>query len=630
MCGLTYIRAEVTAVNRKTLLDYITKLIDLSLRRGSDALGIIIFSSDCKYELKRSDIKKGIWNKFLANVFAKPELLGHQITIVAHTRMATNGSTSDTNIQPISRGSLTLAHNGILINEGWFDTELMKDGNQKDFGDWSDTRKALHSVSLGAGGKSFDNEMECLFSKFDGANNAILHSQENNRSYFFTTHGSLFFCQKDGLFVCGSEQIFLESVIGITAEKYLKNSLYVLDDFILTPISGALDTQQLEKVGTTPPPYKTDFSKFSNKLRDNTALIESIGRCSKCLMTVTTPFIHIDDSGECIYCRQESAEDWRPKEKLSILKDKLSKHDRILFPFSGGRDSSFGLLKLREIYDGEIIAYTYDWGMVTDLARRNISSLCGQFGIEHVLISADLDKKLSNVRKNISAWLKAPNLGLVPLFMAGDKQYFYYINKLMSERNIGLSFLCSNPFERTNFKTGFCGIDVNKSQNQKYFSLNNLDKFKMIGFYAEKFIKNPRYLNMSLVDTAGAFLSYYGIEHNYEGFFDYYQWREDEVEQALKTKLRWEFSSDTQSSWRIGDGTAPFYNYIYLNMAGFTENDALRSNQVRAGHISREDAFELLKRDNENRAESLYWYFDRLGLDPLLTIDAFHSKLDAY
>ena len=69
------------------------------------------------------------------------------------------------------------------------------------------------------------------------------------------------------------------------------------------------------------------------------------------------------------------------------------------------------------------VAYTYDWGMVTDLARRNQARLCSQLGVEHIWVSADIKQKRRNVRKNVEAWLKRPELGMVPLFMAGDKQF---------------------------------------------------------------------------------------------------------------------------------------------------------------------------------------------------------------
>ena len=31
-----------------------------------------------------------------------------------------------------------------------------------------------------------------------------------------------------------------------------------------------------------------------------------------------------------------------------------------------------------------------------------------------------------NIKKNIEAWLKKPDLGMIPIFMAGDKYFFYY------------------------------------------------------------------------------------------------------------------------------------------------------------------------------------------------------------
>ena len=41
------------------------------------------------------------------------------------------------------------------------------------------------------------------------------------------------------------------------------------------------------------------------------------------------------------------------------------------------------------------------------------------------------------------------------------------------------------------------------------------------------------------------------------------------------------FATDTPTSWRIGDGTASLYNLAYYLLAGFTENDVLRSNLIR-------------------------------------------------
>ena len=60
---------------------------------------------------------------------------------------------------------------------------------------------------------------------------------------------------------------------------------------------------------------------------------------------------------------------------------------------SGGRDSCYQLHILAKELGLKPIAYTYDWGMVTDIARRNCSRMCQKLGLEHIIVSADIRKK---------------------------------------------------------------------------------------------------------------------------------------------------------------------------------------------------------------------------------------------
>ena len=58
-------------------------------------------------------------------------------------------------------------------------------------------------------------------------------------------------------------------------------------------------------------------------------------------------------------------------------------------------------------------------GVITDLGRRNISRMCSELGVENITISADITKKEKDIRKNLIAWLKSPNLGMVSILTAG-------------------------------------------------------------------------------------------------------------------------------------------------------------------------------------------------------------------
>jgi hypothetical protein len=253
--------------------------------------------------------------------------------------------------------------------------------------------------------------------------------------------------------------------------------------------------------------------------------------------------------------------------------------------------------------------------MVTDLARRNIARVCGKLGIENILVSADIAKKRDNIRRNVVAWLKKPDLGMIPLFMAGDKQFFKYANRLKRETGVQLDIWAANKLENTDFKVGFCGIAPNFNK-ERIDSLSLAKKAGLLGYYARGVLSNPAYINRSIPDTLSAYYSYYAEPRvGYVVLFDYIRWEEAAIEQTLEKEYAWERSPDTVSTWRIGDGTAAFYNYCYFTVAGFSENDTFRSNQIREGMLSRDKALALVDEENRPRYESIRWYLDTIGLD---------------
>ncbi|MEA1997298.1 MAG: hypothetical protein U9N45_06640, partial [Gemmatimonadota bacterium] len=235
-------------------------------------------------------------------------------------------------------------------------------------------------------------------------------------------------------------------------------------------------------------------------------------------------------------------------------------------------------------------------------------------GVEHIIVSGDIRKKRNNICRNINAWLKRPTLGMIPLFMAGDKQLFYYANKLRKQTGIDLIIFSMNFLEKTNFKTGFCNVEEGFDQNRHY-ALDPAGTLKLVSYYARELLLNPAYLNRSIFDSLFAFASYYLIPHNYLHFYKFIEWDEKTINDTLIHEYNWETAEDTTTTWRIGDGTAAFYNYIYYTVAGFTENDTLRSNQIREGKISREEALRAVAQENRPRYQSLREYAGIVGFD---------------
>ena len=106
---------------------------------------------------------------------------------------------------------------------------------------------------------------------------------------------------------------------------------------------------------------------------------------------------------------------------------------------------------------------------------------------------------------------------------------------------------------------------------------------------------NISYFNSSLFDTLlGEYSRSIKKHKDYYYLFNYFRWDEKIINYILLNKYDWELSPDTNSTWRIGDGTAGFYNYVYYTIAGFTEHDTFRSNQDAFGIHAREDIAKAL------------------------------------
>ena len=127
-------------------------------------------------------------------------------------------------------------------------------------------------------------------------------------------------------------------------------------------------------------------------------------------------------------------------------------------------------------------------------------------------------------------------------------------------------------------------------------------------YYLKQFVKNPAYINKSIFDTLFAYYSSYVLKDDYLYLFHYLDWDENTIVNTIVEKFNWEKETDTIATWRTDDGTAAFYNYIYLTMAGFTEFDIFRSHQIREGKLTRQQAYEIIKEENKPRFKSIEWY----------------------
>ncbi len=458
-----------------------------------------------------------------------------------------------------------------------------------------------------------------IFDVCEGVVNCAMVLPKLGKLLLFTNNGSLYTGSRNENLYFSSEEFPLREIGCESISQLTEPQILDIPSSDSEPLVHALSRSRNNLV---PPLQQGSEEEKLLRLPER-----QLSRCARCILPETMPFIQFDESGVCNFCHSYIPRNGvRP---LEDLLDLVAPHRRALgrdtiFPFSGGRDSSFGLHFAVEVLGLKPIAYTYDWGMVTDLGRRNISRMCAALSVENIIIAADIEKKRSNIRKNLEAWLKAPHLGMMSILTAGDKHFFKYVETVKRRTGINLNLWSVNPLELTHFKAGFLGVAPDFSQQRVYAS----GLSKQFVYHAKRFgamLQSPQYFNSSLWDTlSGEYYRSAQKKTDYHHLFDYVRWDETEINHTLDA-YRWERAEDTNTTWRIGDGTAAFYNYVYARIAGFTEHDTFRSNQIREGDITRTEALALVEEENRPRYQNIRWYLDAVGLDFVSTITTINS-----
>ena len=603
MCGIFGVLLQRDAsVKRATVEALMSRLYVLSESRGKESAGMHAYlpSSRLAWTIKGTQpatefLKTPSFRDAMAQALDRAFTSGadaatEPLVLLAHSRLVTNGSAAlPQNNQPVRSGHVSVIHNGIVVNvdELWTRHPELQRNAEVD-------TEVLAAMLNAAAEHGADHALltRRIYADLKGAASVAWVHDRTALVTLATNTGDIYVAMdpQARMLVFASERYILTQVLQDRAEglpsineiEWLSAGhalcfdasgtdaplRYALADAAPLP-SGALARgaeQADHQADTVHHDSATGAVEIFNVVRGSAdeslvrygeERIKSLRRCTCCVLPETFPYIAFDPDGVCNYCRSYRPRyaGMHPEATRKAFIESLERYRRsgnepdVIVPFSGGRDSSYGLHLIKKEFGLRPVTFTYDWGMVTDLARRNVARLCGQLGIQNILVSADIKTKRDNIRKNVSAWLKQPDLGMVPLFMAGDKHFFRVVNQLKRQTGIDLDLWCANPLENTDFKSGFCNVSPDfEKKRVDYLSLGR--KARLATYYATRFLQNPRYLNSSLQDTFGAFLAYY-VEprRDFYFIFDHFIWNEDEVNHTLLGEYEWELSPDSPSTW---------------------------------------------------------------------------------
>ena len=594
MCGIFGV---IGSFNESDL----NKVIVHSKQRGRDSSGLLWYTDVNGYTVRRSD---GVIDDLRKSLSLRNAQL-----VAGHSRLITNGLEDN---QPVVLESVAVIHNGIIVNH---EELFVKFGLTRTLSIDTEIVVALTIEFLRLNNGKVSGLSKFILDECKGTVSVAIFIISLGKLVLASNNGSLYYGKRLNCLYFASEKYALNLINCVEVNQINRGSDVIIDIPNKDGLAEVLDDKR-ERKNFLPEVLNVISEDVKVLMYDSDLKLK---RCSKCILPSSMPYIRFDENGVCNYCNSYKLRNV-PKPKQELF-DLVSKYRRpgveldTIVPFSGGRDSSYGLHLIVKELEMKAIAYTYDWGMVTDLGRRNISRMCSQLGVENIIIAANIEDKRRNIKMNLEAWLRTPHLGLIALLTAGDKHFFRHLETVKRQTGIGLNLWGVNPMEVTHFKSGFLGIPPDFEEEKVYSN----GWLKQMRYHRKRFSamsEDLGFFNSSLFDTlSGEYYRSFTKKEDYFHLFDYWTWEENEVNKTLLEVYDWELAIDTPTTWRIGDATAAFYNYVYYTVCGFSEHDTFRSNQIREGQISRSKALELVKVENEPRYNNLKWYLDSLQID---------------
>ncbi len=441
MCGIFGIAVTPESrIGADAWKQAVKRLFILSETRGKEAAGLAIATDHELFVAKDSVsasqmMKTQEFSNLLgrtADWFEKPGETA--LAAIGHSRLVTNGLQGiDANNQPVWRDEVVLIHNGIVVNvdELW----------AREKANGLEPKAEVDTEVIGAllsryrrEGLSVEAALGRIFDDIYGETSIAFFLRDMGALYLATNTGSLYLCANAAgtAFFFASERLICEQMIkgpqavpgfdGATVTQLPPGQGATVNLETLTVTVFDLNAKAEPLAAPQLAPLLAVQRNVEEKSARNIAAQKMMLRCTKCLLPQTMPYIAYDAQGVCNYCHDYKPWQKRPESELRARLDKVRSKDGspdCIVAFSGGRDSSYGLHLLKTEYGMTPLTFSYDWGMVTDLARRNQARMCGKLGIEHIWVSADIKQKRAHIRRNVLAWLKKPDLGLIPLVHGG-------------------------------------------------------------------------------------------------------------------------------------------------------------------------------------------------------------------
>jgi N-acetyl sugar amidotransferase len=324
-------------------------------------------------------------------------------------------------------------------------------------------------------------------------------------------------------------------------------------------------------------------------------------------MPETSEGITFDEMGMCSGCRSSEQKmhiNWAEREKelrkiLEHYRSKSGDNYDCIVPISGGKDSTFQLHILTQVYKVKPLALTFNHNWYSETGKFNLWNTLEKMNVDHIMFTPSRSLVNRLARKSLykigdpcwhcHAGIPAFTLQIavkfkIPLIVWGESAAEFG-SKATYKDNIQFD---ENYYLRVSSKV------QPEEMLDKDITIKDLCPFKI-----------PSKEEMEEVGVVGIHLGDYLFwdgERQVEFIKKTYGWREDHVEGTYK---------GYKSVECIMPGVHDYSKFIKRGFGRGTDHATL---DVRAGLVSREEGFELAKCEDAKRPNVLDYYLEITGM----------------
>lgn len=342
--------------------------------------------------------------------------------------------------------------------------------------------------------------------------------------------------------------------------------------------------------------------------------------CVRCCIPQTQEGVIFDELGVCQACQSAEQKihiDWTEREKvlrgiLDEAKAKAGNNYDCIIPISGGKDSTFQLHVLTKVYGMKPLAVTFSHNWFSETGWYNLQNSLEQFNVDHVMFTPNralVNRLAKHSLAGIgdACWHCHAGVGAFPLQAAVRFNIPLLIwGESIAESSGRASYL--NPvrkFDREYFTKVSAKLRPDQmvredvSERDLYpFNVPTAEECERVGVFG-----------IHLGDYI-----FWDDERQTEFVRDTYGWKETQVEGSFKRY---------KSAECIMPGVHDLACYV---KRGYGRATFHASVDVRAGLLSRDEAWDLIRQNDGVRPEGLDYYLKITGM----TEEEFFATLEKH